>query len=61
MTDTDLINPRTNGERRAFLEGWAQCLLTVDREGAEVAREWLLMAVEVEKWAVERRQAPPTK
>lgn len=47
MDEKKTINPRTKGERDAFLDGYAQAIVAVKTNGLRSAQEWLITMVEV--------------
>ena len=59
MTD-DLIRPRTTKERQAYVSGWMDCIIMIDKEGLESARLWMREMAELEVHLIERNQEDPS-
>src|SRR3954462_8819922 len=48
-TDDNQIQPRTKGERAAYAQGYAQAIITIDKEGMAAAVDWLREMVELDR------------
>ena len=50
-----LIPPRTAKERQAYVQGWMDAIVMIDKEGLEAARAWLAEMAALELDLMERR------
>ena len=60
MTDPELIQPRTNSERMAYVQGWADAIAMVGEEGLTAARGWLREMAQMELDLMQRNRENPS-